>query len=362
MRVKIIGAGSVGNHLAHSCRKFGLDVVLFDRDPKALERMQKEIYPTRYGKWDSQIQLRSKADQDFWDLILIATPPDSHFPIANEILKNKRSRGLFIEKPLGPPNLKEVFEFREMSRESDIKVFVGYNHVLTKNTLLFESTLKDNALIKPLHLNVFIKEHWKGIFAAHPWLSGPQDSYLGFSSRGGGALCEHSHGISIFQHFARIAGAGRIAEVAAVLSMVHTKDTHYDQMAELNIRTESGMTGHIQQDVITDPVLKRAHLQYENAQLEWMVNHRKGFDAVRYFVDDEQKLVEIEKTRPDDFHPEIEHLIAVLSGKEDYDKSPIHFEHGVDAMLVICAAFKSHESRQTVRINYESSTLEGLLL
>ncbi len=31
--------------------------------------------------------------------------------------------------------------------------------------------------------------------AAHPWLAGPQDSYLGFWRRGGGASGEHSHAI-----------------------------------------------------------------------------------------------------------------------------------------------------------------------
>ena len=36
-----------------------------------------------------------------------------------------------------------------------------------------------------------------GYFKAHPWLSGPNDSYLGFKNRGGGALMEHSHGLHL---------------------------------------------------------------------------------------------------------------------------------------------------------------------
>ena len=40
-------------------------------------------------------------------------------------------------------------------------------------------------------------EHWGGIFNAHPWLNGPKDSYLGFTSKVGGSLCEHSHGLNL---------------------------------------------------------------------------------------------------------------------------------------------------------------------
>ena len=57
-------------------------------------------------------------------------------------------------------------------------------------------------------LDVEFREFWGGIFAAHPWLDGPQDTYLGFWKRGGGASGEHSHAINLWQHIAHVAGAG----------------------------------------------------------------------------------------------------------------------------------------------------------
>ena len=36
--VKIIGAGSIGNHMANACREFGWSVLLCDNDPDALLR------------------------------------------------------------------------------------------------------------------------------------------------------------------------------------------------------------------------------------------------------------------------------------------------------------------------------------
>ena len=37
-RVKVIGAGSIGNHLSNASRRLGWQVDLVDNDPKALER------------------------------------------------------------------------------------------------------------------------------------------------------------------------------------------------------------------------------------------------------------------------------------------------------------------------------------
>ena len=57
MNVKIFGAGSIGNHLAHASRKIGWDVSICDLDPEALKRTRNEIYPGRYGEWDDNISL-----------------------------------------------------------------------------------------------------------------------------------------------------------------------------------------------------------------------------------------------------------------------------------------------------------------
>ena len=36
--IKIIGAGSIGNHLANACRHMGWEVDMYDIDPDALKR------------------------------------------------------------------------------------------------------------------------------------------------------------------------------------------------------------------------------------------------------------------------------------------------------------------------------------
>ena len=71
MKVGIIGAGRIGNHLAYSARKKGWEVVVTDKSVDSLERFMNVIYPERYGAYDCDIQLieMSKFWQIKFDLI-----------------------------------------------------------------------------------------------------------------------------------------------------------------------------------------------------------------------------------------------------------------------------------------------------
>jgi len=224
-KVTIVGAGSIGNHLANACRSHNWAVTLVDSDPAALERTKSSIYPGRYGAWDEQIRLGPPTDNNFADAdaVFIGTPPDTHLPIALRILKNASPRLLLIEKPLCGPGLELCDEFFRKVQQGSTKVVVGYNHSVARCTLAVEEALRSGNLGPVLSISSRTREHWGGIFKAHPWLTGPSDTYLGFYRRGGGALGEHSHALHIWQHFAHVAGAGRVKEVSATLDLVYRR-------------------------------------------------------------------------------------------------------------------------------------------
>ena len=134
MRIKIFGAGSIGNHMAHAFRTLDFEVSIFDNDIDALERMQNEIYPERYGGWDEQINLYSSIDsfKGYYDIVVVGTPPSSHLEIALQVI-NEKPKALLIEKPLTFPFDKNLNKFYEIARDSETKVFVGYNHIVSKS-------------------------------------------------------------------------------------------------------------------------------------------------------------------------------------------------------------------------------------
>jgi predicted dehydrogenase len=332
-------------------------VLICDVDPKALERTQHDIYPARYGQWDDRIRLSTvdNFSDEAYDLVIIGTPPDSHFSIATEILRTRPPGVLLIEKPLCTPSLQDAQTVLDLAKEAGTIACVGYNHTLTRNTTRAAAILAEQRIGTPITISAKFREHWGGIFNAHPWLSGPQDTYLGFWERGGGACGEHSHAINLWQHFAHLCGMGRIVEVSATLDMVEDDaGAVYDRVCLIHVKTEQGCVGDIAQDVITEPAQKMARIQASDGYLEWYCNIESGCDAVIYGDGKAQPQKEmIDKTRPDDFKGEIDHIEQILNGAT-IDNSPIAIERGLDTMLVIAAAHLSNQQRKTVRINYKA--------
>ena len=354
-KVKIFGAGSIGNHLAFACREKGWDVLLCDSDPAALRRAQESIYPARYGKWDPHIKLSpvGEAPKEGFDLVIIGTPPESHLELSLETLQQSQPpKVLLIEKPLCPPSLEGCDELVRAAAAAGTFVTVGYNHVLCENTRRAEEVLRQGAIGTPLTIQARVLEHWGGIFQAHPWLDGPKDTYLGFAARGGGACGEHSHSINIWQHFAAVLKLGRVTEVMAMLDMVEDQQVKYDRLCQLSLKTETGFVGSVVQDVITLPPQKYLRIQGDQGFLEWRVNKDGGHDAV-LLRDGAGTLREdlIPKSRPDDFRGEISHVEEILKGERPTD-SPISLQRGLDTMMVIAAAFVSHREGKKALINY----------
>lgn len=353
-KVKIVGAGSIGNHLAHACRDKSWDVTICDVDQAALDRTKSQTYPDRYGSWDDEIKLILKNNDsgERYDLIFIGTPPDSHINLAIESIKSHQPKVVMIEKPLCGPNLIGAGEILSVAEQYGVFVGVGYNHRLTENTIAAVRLLSTNDLGKPLSIMAKTREHWGGIFGAHPWLSGPEDTYLGYYARGGGACGEHSHAINIWQYFAELLGQGRVIKVSAVMDIVNNGKAEYDQSAFLTVTTESGLIGNIVQDVVTQPAQKKLRVQFEKGAVEWYVNIDSKNDAVRYIpiVGNEDQIIKIPKKRPDDFKGEINHVEDLLNNK--ISSSPISLTNGLETMMVISAAYRSDQLRKEVTIDY----------
>lgn len=352
--VKIIGAGSIGNHLAHASRQLGWSVDICDIDEAALQRTEKEIYPARYGAWDDGIRLfrAGEAPVNDYDLIVIGTPPDSHVELALSAAEEE-PKAILIEKPLGTPGLEQLDNLVEVVNQRNIFAFTGYDHAVGQSALAVSDMLQANAVGKVLTLDVEFREHWGGIFGAHPWLDGPADSYLGFWSRGGGACGEHSHAINLWQLFSSWADLGRVVAVNANMSFVNEGGVDYDSLCLLTLTTESGICGRVVQDVVTRPTRKWGAIQGAEGRIEWICGLQQGVDAVTVYdgggKESDQRL--FPKTRPDDFIAELTYLDnCVRAGNRN---SWLSLERGLESMLVIAAAHLSARERRTVTIDYD---------
>jgi len=197
-KVLIFGSGSIGTHMSFACRKLKFDVSVTDISSLALERMEKKVFPKRYGKWDRKINLINYKKvfdiKEKYDLVIIGTPPKTHIHLYNQCLKKLRFDKILIEKPLTYYNDKNLKNFESSSLKKI--VFCGYNHSISKSFKHFLALI-DNKGYKIKTIDVNWRENWDGILNAHFWLKNEFSSYLGNIKDGGGALQEHSHGLHL---------------------------------------------------------------------------------------------------------------------------------------------------------------------
>lgn len=342
MNVKIIGAGSIGNHLAQASRRIGWNVVVVDRDPAALERMKTDIYPTRYGSWDEAIKLFESGQEPTggFDIIMLGTPPDVRMILALAAIDEK-PKILHLEKPLCTPLLEHIPEFMEkMKRNSETIVTVGYDHGVAASVEYIVDLLTKKTVGDILTIDVEFRAHWRDIFNAHPWLNGPADTYLGFWQRGGGAGGEHSHALHLWQNFAFHAGWGDIKEIKSMVDIQSRDGAEYDQFAGFLLKTNHNHYGRVIQDVITIPTKKWARIQGTDGFIEWLCESTPQGDVVRYQINDQDPVEKVfAKKRPDDFYRLVEHYQQLIDGQIKPKDSPLYFDTGLKVMKILNQAY-----------------------
>lgn len=147
-----------------------------------------------------------------------------------------------------------------------------------------------------------------------------------------------------------------------MLDIVEDRGAIYDRICLIQVKTENGVIGDIAQDVITEPAQKMVRIQGSQGYLEWVCNFDSGHDAVVAWDGKITPVKEmIDKKRPDDFKNEIEHIAQILNGRRPED-SPIALERGLDTMLVVAAAHRSHQQRRTIKIDYTVGYRQEALL
>ena len=212
---------------------------------------------------------------------------------------------------------------------TESRVFVGYNHSFSpafKHFLELINKDRDIQCVKSQWL-----ESWDGIFAAHPWLSGPQDSYLGFSRRGGGALSEHSHGLHLLLCCMDVLNVNdwRVASLEASMAPCGM----YDERCDITIQDSSLPIKFLYStDVLSKQVNKSIEAFAHDSTFSCTFGSNNGsFDKV--VVDDSNgntKEYYYQRTRTLDFHHEILALSEAISSNDFSSLNHVSWNKGLD--------------------------------
>ena len=331
--ILIFGSGSIGNHMAYAARKLGLNVDVTDISNKALNRMKSQIFVKRYGNWDSKINLVSYKDifnnKKKYNLIILGTPPNTHYEIYRKVSQNLNFKNILIEKPLTNYISKNYKNFND----NKSRVFCGYNHSLSLAFSYFSNILK----INKNNINqvcVEWKEGWSGILNAHPWLNNEFDSYLGDIKKGGGALQEHSHGLHLLLLLLKQLKIKLNKKKIQFFSIKKQKNnTNYDCYTNF-ASIEENIFIKYETDVVSKYPVKKITIDIGDKKYVIEFNYQINTDAVLIYKNKKiEKKRLFKKDRSTEFQREIKHILKI--NKKDYNKSPINFRNGVKVIDII---------------------------
>lgn len=348
-KAKIYGAGSIGAHYAHALVNNSFEVDVFDISRDALFRFEKKIYPSRYKFFSDKILILEKDIDKKYDLVIIGTPPTSHYKIVKKNIK-RDIKIIHIEKPLCSSFNKDIENFKKLKNNNNIFISVGYNHVLTEVCKKSLEILKKNKFGKIQYIESETKEHWDNIFNAHFWLKKVNDSYLGNSKFGGGALHEHSHALHLAHYFLKkINPTDDFEHVYCKMLSKQGRGYLYDSLSKLEVITKKKLLVSVHQDLVSKKASKKLHLEFENGYLSLIINYKKDTDLLEYKVDKKKiKQIKFKKSRPDDFLGTVLNYKKYLNDK--IYNNDLNLSGSIKIMETIRASFLSNNKNKIIKI------------
>lgn len=332
--ILIFGSGSIGNHMSNACVTLGWKVFITDKNPKALERMKKIIYPKRYKKWHSNI-IQVKYEDVYtlkkkFDLIIIGTPPKSHFEIFEKCKIKLIFNKILIEKPISNYQDQKIYKLKR--DKGNLKIFCGYNHSVNPSMSYFFEKIKGyKNEIKAI--NISWREGWDGILGAHPWLKNEFDSYLGDYKKGGGSIQEHSHGLHALVCILNILKIKKFKLLDKTIIFKKKGIKKYDYFANM-IAEQKNLFIKYETDLITFPPEKNIYIKIDNGYIKWICNFKKNIDAVVFEKNNKYLIKTFKKTRSSEFLNELKHISKIKTNKQ-YTNSRVNIYNALDTYKII---------------------------
>lgn len=251
-KVLVCGAGSIGKRHIANLLRLGAEVAVWRTRSSLLSEIRHEFPVQTY------VDL-SKAIREV-EAVVVATATDQHVDIATKVLE--AGRALFIEKPLSH-DWSQIDKLHHLAKS--VVVEVGCQFRAHPNLIGLKRVLNQLEYGRPLSYRLAMGHR---LDAWRP----NQDYQQGYSAngvRGGGALFDLIHQIDIALWL-----FGPVVTVQAVLSKIGDLNILGDDVTNVLLTHQSGVTGHVQLDMVSPVYRCEAEVITNKAILRWL--HQEG--------------------------------------------------------------------------------------
>ena len=254
MKILICGIGSIGLRHLRNLKQLGYrDIIIYStgksKMPDAIEET-KNIQ--KFSSLDAALDEKP-------DICMITNPTSLHVKTA--IKAAKAGCNLYIEKPLSH-NSDGLEELQSIVSERNLITFITYQFRFHPHIKLLKSIFEDKKINygKPLYVTTEWSEYlpdW------HPW----ENYKLGYSARsdlGGGVLLTQIHPLNYLNFL-----FGKINHISINKSATKTLDIDVDDVVDLLIQFDSGVSGHVHVDFLQKPRVHTMKIVTSKGRFEW---------------------------------------------------------------------------------------------
>jgi len=327
LRVLVVGCGSIGErHIRNLSKLPTVHVEACDTDSKRLSIIKEKYHVKTYEDFEKTFEHK-------FDAVIVATPPNSHTPIASASIDH--GAHVFIEKPISN-SLDNIDALLEKGKKQNKIIFVGYNFRFHPGIHLVKEKIESGDIGRVLsgraEFGQYLPE-WR------PW----QDYRKSYTSRkdlGGGIILDGSHEIDYIRWF-----LGEISEVSCFADQISSLEVETEDIAEILLRLKSGVIVGIHLDFIQRAYSRNCKLIGEKGVITWsFLDKNVGI----YSAETEKWQVFNFDTEINDMYVnEIKHFINSVLGKE---KPLIDGADGKETLRVALAAKKSAKTKKVVKL------------
>ena len=324
-RVLVCGAGSIGRRHIANLLQLGAEVTVWRSRTELLAEIERDFQVHTCNDLMKGI--------DAAEAVVVATATDEHVSIALATLE--AGRALFIEKPLS----NNWTGIDKLSFHAKGKVVeVGFQFRAHPNIISLANQLKEPSHQKLLTYRLAMG-HRLDLWRPN---QNYERGYSANSDRGGGALFDLIHQIDIALWL-----FGPVVGVNAVLSKVSELKINGDDVSNLLLTHQNGVTGHIQLDMASPIYRCEAEVMSTSAIFRW--TNAEGL--LRKISTEGEEIIDRlpdEFKRNDMFYTQMKHWLNRIDNSK---LLPLcSYEDGLAALRVALCAREASSLKKMVHI------------
>lgn len=254
MKFLVCGTGSIGLRHLKNLKYLGQnDIIVYSTGKSSMVGLKEELKDLRV------YDCLEKALEEKPDVCMVTNPTSMHIDVA--LKAAKAGCHLYIEKPLSH-SLKDLDLLQRIVEQKNLITFITYQFRYNPHIIKLKEIFKnlENIYGKALYVTTEWSEYlpdW------HPW----EDYKQGYSARkdlGGGVLLTQIHPLNYLNYI-----FGEIKDVK--INKIATKilNIEVDDIADLLLLFENGMSGHIHIDFLQKPRVHTMKIITSEGRFEW---------------------------------------------------------------------------------------------